>query len=31
MKRVAKFEKVSKNQFEEAWKDTFGTEQTVYE
>ena len=28
MKRVAKFEKVSFGQFSEAWKDTFGTEDT---
>lgn len=31
MKRIAKFEKVSKAQFEAGWEDTFGTEQAVYE
>ena len=25
MKRIAKFEKVSVSQFEEAWRDTFGS------
>lgn len=31
MKRIAKFEKVSREQFSAAWLDTFGTEQTGYE
>ena len=31
MKRIARFEKVSQKQFTEAWRDTFGTEPTVYE
>lgn len=31
MKRIAKFEKVSKSQFEQAWKDTFGCEQDAYD
>lgn len=31
MKRIAKFEKVSRQQFAAAWLDTFGTEETVYD
>lgn len=31
MKKVARFEKVSKSQFEEAWLDTFGVSESVYE
>lgn len=31
MKRIAKFEKVSKEQFKKDWLDTFGTEETVYD
>ena len=31
MKRIAKFEKVSKQQFEAAWEDTFGEKQKVYD
>ncbi|MDY3927840.1 MAG: deoxyuridine 5'-triphosphate nucleotidohydrolase [Clostridia bacterium] len=30
MKKIAKFEKVSKQQFEAAWEDTFGEKQSVY-
>ena len=31
MQRIAKFEKVSRAQFDAAWQDTFGCEQAVYE
>lgn len=31
MKRIAKFEKVSKRQFEAAWEDTFGEKENVYD
>lgn len=31
MKRIAKFEKVSKEQFSAAWQDTFGCAETVYD
>ncbi len=31
MKRIAKFEKVSKDQFSAAWRETFGTEQAIYD
>ena len=31
MKKIAKFEKVSEEQFSAAWLDTFGEEQTVYD
>lgn len=31
MKRIARFEKVSKNQFSEAWVDTFKCDENVYD
>lgn len=31
MKRIARFEKVSKKQFEEAWQDSFGENENVYD
>lgn len=31
MKRIARFEKVSKKQFEEAWQDSFGKIENVYD
>lgn len=31
MKKVARFEKVSKSQFEEAWLDSFGVNESVYD
>ena len=31
MKKIARFEKVSKKQFTEAWLDSFGTEESVYD
>ena len=31
MKRIARFEKVSKNQFNDAWVDTFKCEENVYD
>ena len=31
MKKIARFEKVSKNQFEESWIDSFGEKESVYD